>query len=131
MDSLSGSETDSKRPGAVRLDCPRVFLRSASLIGLLALSSCGAGIVGGVLAGNRGRGPVPPAVRAPSLTVDVPVGALFGQEGALRRVFINDFVAPTGALLEVDLIVPGVPDRRDPQNVRPDFVIAQISPTSV
>lgn len=128
---MGGAETDSKRPGAVRLDCPRVFLRSASLIGLLGLSACGAGIVGGVLAGNRGRGPLPPAVRAPSLTVDVPIGALFGQEGALRRVFINDFVAPTGALLEVDLIVPGVPDRRDPQNVQPDFVIAQISPTAL
>ncbi len=106
-----------------------MFRKSASLLLLLGLTACGAGVVGGVLAGNRGRGPQPPAARAPSMTVDVPVAALFGQEGALRRVFLNDFVAPTAAQFEIDLIVPGLPDRRDPQAVKPDFVLSQASPT--
>jgi hypothetical protein len=83
-------------------------VRFLAVLLTLPLAACGAGVIGGVFASNRGR--QAPEVRATAITVDVATAAFVDQEPLTRRLFISDFGPGVNAAFRVLLRVALAPD---------------------
>lgn len=83
----------------------RLLSGFATLACSFALSACGAGVVLGGLFGGRGGGSGAPPARPPTLVMANAEAPLVSAEPAPtpRILFVNDFVVPSGATIELEL----------------------------